>query len=504
MSESNRSDSKSKTNKLAPPGVFKDIPSRGLRRDTLEKFGYTIGQVNIKQDDGTYAEETVHIAPYFRHGNLVAQHLRMRDKRFRWYGDSRGVELFGQHAWRDGGKRLIITEGEIDAMSISQCQDNKFPVVSLPSGAPGGARAIKDNLEWVEKFDTVVLCFDNDEPGKEAAQECALLLTPAKARIATLPLKDANDMLVAGRIKELIDATWSAKEFRPDGIVSGADLLEELLVEPPPGFQIPFPRLNDMLHGFRKGELYMFTAGSGIGKSTMVHEIGYKFLTEDDLTIGILALEENKRRTAERYVGMYLNKPIHLSREGVSEEDITEGFSNTIAGGRFWLYDHFGSTQIDRLLAKVRYMAVGLGVDFVILDHISIIVSGLERDNIGERELIDALMTKLRMLIEETGVGVIAVVHLKRPDRGKGFNEGRGPMLSDLRGSGALEQLSDAVIALSRDQQNEEKSDVSIVRLLKNRYSGVVGECDTLIYERETGRLVVTTPFDTPAVETPF
>jgi twinkle protein len=468
-----------------------------LRKATLEKFGYTIGRLSIRGDNGTYAEESAHIAPYFKNHNLSAQHIRLRGKRFKWYGDSKGVELFGQNVWRDGGKRLVITEGEIDAMSVSQCQENKYPVVSLPSGAQCGVKAIKDNLEWVEKFETVVLCFDNDEAGKAAAQECALLLTPAKAKIATLPLKDANEMLVAGRVKDLINALWDAKEFRPDGIVSGADMLNELLSEPKQGFETPYPRLNALLHGLRKGELYMFTAGSGIGKSTLVHEIGYKFLTEDKLTIGILALEESKRRTAERYVGMWLNKPIHISRENVHDEDIVAGFEATIAQGRFWLYDHFGSTQIDRLLAKVRYMAVGLGVDFVILDHVSIIVSGLERENLGgERELIDALMTKLRMLIEETGIGVIAVVHLKRPDRGKGFNEGREPILSDLRGSGALEQLSDAVIALSRDQRDEEKGNISIMRLLKNRYSGEVGECDTLAYVTETGRLVVTVPFD--------
>jgi twinkle protein len=485
---------------LVAEGIYRDLGKRGLRKDTLAKFGYTDGKVSVKQEEGggKYADETAQIAPYYSHGGeLVAQHIRLRDKRFLWYGKPKGVELFGQRIWRDKGKRLIITEGEIDAMSISQCQDNKYPVVSIPNGAQNGAKSIKDNLEWIERFDTVVFCFDNDEHGRKASQECAILLTPSKARIATLPLKDANDMLVAGRIKELIDCLWGAKEFRPDGIVSGSDMLSELLSEPVKGFDTPYPMLNEKLHGIRKGELYMFTAGSGIGKSTLVHEIGYKFLTVDKLTLGVMALEENKRRTAERYVGISLNKPIHISREDVTEDDIVKNFKTTLGTGRFWLYDHFGSTQIDGLLSKMRYMAVGLEVDFIILDHISIVISGLDSDEVGssERETIDKLMTRLRTLVEETGIGVLAVVHLKRPEKGKSFTEGRQVSLSDLRGSGSLEQLSDAVIALERDQQDEDKADIATMRVLKNRYTGMVGVCDTLEYNHYTGRLLAHTPF---------
>ena len=134
-------------------------------------------------------------------------------------------------------------------------------------------------------------------------------------------------------------------------------------------------------------------------------------------------------------------------------------------------------------------MIVALGVDFVILDHISIVVSGLDDAEGDERKLIDKLMTKLRSLVEETGAGVIAIVHLKRPDRGPAFTEGRPVALSDLRGSGALEQLSDVVIALERNQQDEETQNLAHLRVLKNRPIGTVGLCGTVLYNQETGRL---------------
>lgn len=474
---------------LLPDGEYVSLPKRHLERDTLLKFGYSVGKHNDKP---------VHIAPYYdQKGMLVAQHLRYPNKEFRWLGDSKGVQLFGQHLWRNtGGKMLVITEGEIDAMSLSQAQGNKWPVVSIPSGAQGAVKAIRNNLEFVESYSTVVLAFDNDEPGRKAAQECALLLSPGKARICTLPLKDANEMLVAGRVKELIDCIWNAQTWRPDGLISGIDLWDDLIQPPVEGYQTPYPKLNSMTHGLRKGELTLFTAGSGIGKSTLVNEIGYKLLMEDGLTLGIIALEESRKRTAERYAGIYLDKPLHIDRNDISEEQLKEAYENVLANGRFWLYDHFGSSDLDTLMSKIRYMAVGLNVDFIILDHISIVVSGLDEEEESERKMIDRLMTRLRSLVEETGIGILAIVHLKRPDKGKSFNDGRQVSLTDLRGSGSLEQLSDTVIAMERNQSDEETQNQAVLRVLKNRTIGLVGECDTLEYDTETGRLKAINPFD--------
>ena len=480
---------------LLPSGDIRPLTKRKLSEETLKKFNYTIG---------TYKGKSVHIAPYYdpKTGTLIAQKIRFPDKTFTVFGETKNLPLFGQQLWRDGGKMLVITEGEIDALSVSQAQGNKYPVVSIPNGAQGAKKAILNNLAWVESYERVILAFDMDEAGRAAAQECALLLTPGKARIANLPLKDASEMLQAGKVKEIISCIWDAKVYRPDGIVSGKDLLNDLLTEPKEGYKTPYHELNEKIKGIRKGELYLFSAGSGMGKSTMVNEIGYHFLMEHKLSLGVIALEENKKRTAERYAGMYLNKPIHVDREGVTKEDLERAFEAVLNTDNFWLYDHFGSTNLDNLLGQIRYMVVALGCDFIILDHISIVVSGLDDTDGDERRLIDKLMTKLRSLVEETGVGVLAIVHLKRPEGGKGFTEGRQVSLSDLRGSGALEQLSDVVIALERNQTDEHNQNMAFIRVLKNRPVGLVGLCDRLEYDQETGRLNAEKHFDdftTPA-----
>ena len=464
-------------------GEVRALTKRGITADTARKYSYRVSKVGATP---------VQIANYYDSNKvLVAQHLRYPDKTFTWIGDINKVLLFGQHLWNSGGQRLIITEGEIDCLTISQAFKNSWPVVSVPNGASSAAKFVKRSLEFVSSFGTVVLAFDDDEPGRKAVEEVAALLPPGKVRVMSYDgFKDANELALNAGFSRIPGRVFEAKPYRPDGIISGMELWEEVLSPPQGGIDLIYPVLSEKLMGFVPGELVMVTAGSGIGKSTFVHEIGFDFLMKDQV-LGVLALEESPRRAAERYLSIYLNRPLHLSRQGVTEEQLREAFDKTVGSGRFWIYRHFGSTQIDNLLAKIRYMVVGLGVRWILLDHISIVVSGLDEGIAeSERRLLDKLMTRLRALVEETGCGVVSVVHLKRPEQGKSYNEGRQISLTDLRGSAALEQLSDTVIALERNQQAEEDADVSRVRILKSRRTGNVGLADTLIYNRETGRLL--------------
>jgi twinkle protein len=479
---------KPRFNKLVA-GEVQALHKRHLTRSTCEKWDYRVGR---------FDNQVVHIANYRNHkGDIVAQKIRFADKSLKVLGNPKIVTLYGQWLWRDSGKMVIITEGEIDALSVSQLQNHKWPVVSVPNGAQGAKKAIQRNLDWLEQFETVVFMFDNDKQGREAAAECALLLSPGKAKIASLPLKDANDMLVAGREKELIDAIWEAKTFRPDGIVQGSELWE-VINQDDDAESIPYPwiGLNEKTHGLRKGELVTFTAGSGIGKSLTCREIAYHLLQQGQ-TIGYIALEENVRRTALGLMGLHLSKPLHLNREGVSGEDLRLAFNETLGTGRVFFYDHFGSIDSENLLRRIRFLARGFDCDWIILDHLSIVVSGIGDGD--ERRLIDNTMTALRSLVEALGIGLILVSHLKRPEGNKGHEEGAQTSLSQLRGSAGIAQLSDLVIGLERNQQDEKKANLTLVRVLKNRFSGETGVACYLKYDPETGRLSESNPYFPPA-----
>ena len=454
-------------------GKLRSLNKRSLSKDSCGKFGYKVGE---------YKGTPVQVAPYYINGELKAQHLRFPDKNFIWLGDSKGVELFGQHLWEPRG-RLIITEGEVDCMSISQAFNNSWAVVSLPSGVGSTVKSLKNNLEYILGFDDIVLAFDNDEPGLKATEQAVDIL--GKVRVCSYPsdCKDANDVLRNHGAKAVVDMVYNAKTLRPDGILAGYELWDIVSSPIPKGLEVPYPILQEFIQGLRKG-IYMFTAGSGVGKSTLVHEIGYHLLMEHKEKVGVIALEDGTQKSALRYPSLYLNKRLDL--ENVSEDTLREAFEATINNDRFYLFDHFGSLDSANLMSKIKFMIKSLGVKYIILDHISIVISGLGVDN--ERKAIDMLMTNLRSIAEETGCIFLCVVHINRA--GSNANRGEQISLRDLRGSGALEQLSDVVVALERDQQSEDTGDISTLRVLKNRTTGVTGEADTLMYNKDTGRLL--------------
>lgn len=460
-------------------GTFSDLPKRSIRESTCRKFGYTTGT--------DASGESCHIANYYdARGCVVAQKLRKPNKHFTWLGE-RGscLPLWGQHLWTSG-KSVVITEGEIDCLSVAAAFDDKnYAVVSLPDGAPSAVKAITKAYEWLCGFEKIVLCFDQDEPGQKAMQQVAEMLPVGKVYTMRLQRKDANEVLVNDGKAPITRAFWDAAEWRPDGIVDGKELWETILsTKEAESVGYPWPVVNIKTHGLRRGELLTVTAGSGIGKSAFVREIAYNLLNIGE-TVGMIMLEESTTRTAMGLMGLHINRPLHLGREGVSTDDLRKAFTATVGSGRLYLYDHFGSTEIDNLLNRVRYMAKAIGCKWIILDHLSIVVSALEGND--ERKLIDRAMTLLRTLVQETGIGLVLVSHLRRPD-GKGDEEGAATSLNRLRGSHSIAQLSDLVIGLERNQQGDDP-DKTIIRVLKNRYSGETGEAGCLHYDKLTGRM---------------
>ena len=269
------------------------VSVRGLSEETVRKFGYSFSKYNGK---GCY------IANYCKpDGTVVRQKLRFKDKKFIFLGKSKVIPLFGQHLWSGKGKKIVVTEGEIDAMSVSQMQDNKWPVVSIGNGASGAEKHLKMNLEWLEGYDEVVLMFDNDKPGREAAAECAKLFSPGKVSIASLPMKDANELLQANRGHEIVKAMWDAKKFRPDGLVEGCDTWEILTKEDNTRpIKTPWNCLNEMLHGGpRTAEITMVCAGTGIGKSQFCRQFAWNALKNGE-RVAYIALEETASSAASR------------------------------------------------------------------------------------------------------------------------------------------------------------------------------------------------------------
>ena len=461
-------------------GIVEALPSRKIDSETCKKFNY---------QTGTHNGKPVHIANYYdKDYNIVAQKLRYPDKKFTWLGDTDKITLFGQNLWRDGGdkSKIIITEGEIDALSVSKVQGNKYPVVSVPSGATSAKKYIKRELEWLSKFSSIILMFDEDEAGKQAVIECSNILPVKKVKIATLPAKDPSELLQKGRGAEIISAMWEAKAYTPQGIIEGTET-KELLLKDDYVETIPYQwnGLNNKLGGIRRGELVLLTAGSGTGKSQVCREISHHLISKKH-KVGYIALEESVKRSIRGLVSIGLNKLVHIPevRKNISDEELINEWNNVKDYVAF--YEHFGSSDTEDLMNRIRYMVQSLDCKTIILDHISIVVSGIAEGD--ERRLIDNTMTQLRKLVEELGCALFLVSHLRRPE-GKGHEDGVQVSLSHLRGSHSLATLADCVIAFERNQQDEINRNVMRCRVLKNRFSGDTGIACNLIYNTETGRL---------------
>ena len=458
-------------------GEIKALKKRGINASTVKKWDYRTA---------IHGEGTVQVANYRDGGKeITGQKVRKADKTFFWTG-TKSNKFWGQHKWK-GGRRLVVTEGEIDALTVSQLGECKWPTVSVPNGAQSAKNIFKKNIEWLEKFDQVVICFDQDDEGQKAAEECAVLLSPGKVFVVSLPLKDANEMLMEGRVDELTSALWEANPWRPDGIVGVDEVWENYLrTEIEDSYQYPFNGLNEKLRGIRKQEIVCITAGAGQGKSQVAKEIAFH-LIQNSLKVGYVALEESNLKTLIGLLSLHLNTPYHLNKITSEDKDKMEwAIKDLHLPDKLHFYDHWGSLDEDNLMARLRFLAKGFDCDFIVLDHISIVVSGLDTND--ERRTIDVLMTKLRSFVQETQVGLIIISHLKKPFGAKGYEEGAQTSLNSLRGSASIAQISDNVFGLERDQQGEDP-DLVTVRVLKNRLSGETGVACHLRYNRDTGRL---------------
>ena len=472
-------------------GEFYALSDRGISLDTAKKYGVR----SVKDSSGNIAE---HSYPYYINNEVAGYKVRKTsDKSFMWQGSPRGTGLFGSQAFQQGGKYITIVEGECDAMAAYEMMGSKWAVVSVKNGAQGADRDVKESLEFLESFDNVVICFDNDKPGREAAKKVARIIKPGKARIATLPddYKDANDMLRKGQSQAFMNAWWGAKLYTPSGVINVSENFDDYFNrQRKPSIPYPWQGLNDKLEGLRQGELVTLTGGTGLGKSSVTREIEHWLIKNTKDNVGVIALEEDWRRTIDGIVSIQANARLHIDRvrETYSQSQLAQFYGEVFGGNnqnRVWVHSHHGMNDIDSIFSKLRFMAMGCDCRWIVVDHLHMLVLSTPEND--ERRAIDNIMHRLRTLVEETGCGMILVSHLRRVDGNRGHENGIETGLSHLRGSQSIAQLSDCVISLERNQQSEDPVEASTtkVRVLKSRYTGDVGLATHLRYDQETGRL---------------
>lgn len=491
-------------------GEIQALPHRRINEKTVRQYGY--------QTTSTGAE----VESFYRaDGTLQAQHIRYDGKKFAWIGDTSSLQFYGQQLFPSGGKRILITEGAIDCLTMAQLFDNKYPVVSIPNGVNSAVKCIKDNYEYISSFETIVLCFDMDDPGQKAARDVAEVLPPGKVKIMSLPRKDPNEMLVHAESAQLLQAYWNAKTFSPDSILHVSQIVCENENSSVQVYEYPWDSLTTFMIGQDSGRLNLWTSATGHGKSTIIRELVVDHLNHGR-AVGAVFLEESPEQTVDDLISLSIGKPVRkimsqrqlnelrksnnkttvdMVEDNLTEEEYAKAKAE-ISSKPLYLYDHIGNANISNIINRLEYMAVGLDCKVIFLDHITLLgnmllSSGTDYGN-DERLVLDSVMKKLRELVERTGVTLHVIAHIKKTD--KNVDEGDRINLNDLRGSGSLAQISDNVFALERNAQHPDPATANTtnIRVLKNRKGGRRGIATALFYNDQTAKLM-----DVPFVVTP-
>jgi twinkle protein len=516
-------------------GTLEAITHRGISKAAAERFGVK----SLKDSSGKLQEV---IYPSYKDGALVAQKYRSPTyPKGCWRGRTQedGTKVspgfFGQHLW-DGGKSLTITEGEYDCLAFWDLMGN-YPVVSIPDGSDSAVKTVQQESEWLQKFETVKICFDSDTAGVKAAEEVAKVLPNTRVEIVNLQhYKDVNDYLLNGKKNELKTEWFNAKLYQPAGLVGGSERFDDLFITSK-SFYAPYPfrGLNKETLGLRTGEMVTIISGSGSGKTTVAAEVLNHLREQTDCNVGLMFLEESIKKTKLRLMSLDSNKNLEIleyirelkkferDNQGIKPEDnwlrqaleakfpkmmadpevleladdveylrkihdSTIGAKDSEGRDRFVMFDHFGSNDIETISGLIRAMAKTHGCKYVFLDHISILVS--DQENGDERRALDEIATKLRTLVQNLDIGLIMVAHLKRPN-GKPHEEGGQTSLADIRGTAGIGQLSDLVIGLERNGQADcsIERNITTIRVVKNRKFGSTGVACRLYYDPDTGRM---------------
>jgi twinkle protein len=459
-------------------GRYADLGTRSLREETLRKFGYQLGEHN-----GT----ACHIAPYHNNdGQVVAQKLRLPGKDFTFVGEPKAVQqLFGQRSWGSGGRRVVVTEGEIDCMSVSQILDLKWPVVSVVNGASDD-KTIARSIDWLETFDEVVFMYDADEAGRAGALAAAKLLSPGKAKIAHLPdATDPNLLLTQHKLAVVQQAIWNAKAYRPDALRSLSDLIEDAVKPVEYGMSLPMPSLYQMSYGPKPGQLWIGGAGVGIGKTDVFTEFE-AFDLKEGRKIGVFHLEQNPVETVQRIAAKLVEKPFFAPDCEYTEQelrDAIEAYEDSL-----FIYDHQGSSDWEEIERHIRWLVKAEGVSAVYVDNLTLLAA--EADD--ERRFLDGLLKQMKSLASSLGIVFHTLSHLSTPD-GTSHEEGGRVVAKQFTGSRAVMRYADFMWGAERNTQADDPviRNTTTIRILKDRLTGrSAGLTFWLLYNSETSRLI--------------
>jgi twinkle protein len=469
-----------------------DLVERRLRASSLDYFDVKIG---LSEIDGR-TPRLVYF-PYTKDGEIVRYKARLLGEKRMWnISLDTEVDLFGwEQALKSGAKRLIITEGEYDAiagysiLNLHQKEEykNSAPAfVSLPNGA---ATAAKDLLRLSKKikktFPEVSLCFDSDAAGRKAIQD-VLKIFP-EATLVELPgEKDLNDCIINGKSK----AAYAAIIFRHEKqkstrLVRGTELSAAARIRPEMGLSWPWEGFTHLTRGIRRGETYYFGSGVKMGKSELVNAIADHIIRVHGNPVLLCKPEEDKVKTYQMLVGKAAGKIFHDPEMPFDEEAFD--IASDLIGDKAIIVDNYQFVDWKNLKEDVRYAVASEGVHDIIIDPITCFTSGMSSSDTNE--FLIGMSAELAALSKELQFTAYIFCHLKAPENGPPHERGGQVLSTQFTGSRAMMRSCNMMIGMegNKDPELPElERNIRKLKILEDRNLGASGLVK-LFWNKNTG-----------------
>lgn len=464
---------------------------RGINPDVFDKYG--VGQT----EDAIYF-------PWYVDGKLYGAKKRLTgeglwsQKKFFCEGNTKHVGLFGLNMYDRDLKKVIITEGELDALAAYQMVSRGYNVFSLAHGAEAADKQVLRHIDLLNKHDKIYLCFDNDKAGKVALDTVSKVFKPSKLRVVHLPhdYKDANDMLKAKQEKLFRDCVSDALEVTPPEIYSIADLIadsdrsfDESLFSGTTGYV----GLDELIGGFTPGELITLVGGTGTGKTALTRQAVYNSMVAGRKCF-FITLETKARVVLHQLMEMHLKRKIIGALDQFTFSKTAE-----FKAARQWVMERcifaniLGSLSIEKCCHLIETVKYAYGVDFVALDHLTAAVNtGLDNGV----KATDFYIAELNRIATQENVFILCISHQSRSEDDKDDTK---TALNRVRFSQGIAHNSHCVLGIERQRD----SNVCTIRTLKaHRIIGYYGECQ-LTFNQLTRTYYEDAPATNPRIDKP-
>lgn len=453
---------------------------------------------SFSEEDGTVLEQYY---PCTQEGKLVGYKVREVPKDFKSIGRTGATtECFMQFRFTRGGKYVILTEGEIDALSAYQMlkeyndkrgADFEIAVVSATTGA-NSSKQLAHNYKFFDSFDNIVVSYDNDAAGQKAVEQIVKVLPKGKVKIMQMKHKDANEYLQKGDQKAFIADFYNAKSYVPTGVL-GSDGLYASIIEQAHLEKVPLPPFLKTLEkmiggGLVLGHIYNIAAMTSIGKTALVNEIIYHWIFNSPHKIGVVSMELNSGQYGETLLSRHMQKKLALVDQAekirILESDYAKAkakelFETQEGVPRFYLVeDRDGS--VEQIQDTIEQMVISAGVKIIVIDVLQDLIEGMSNED-------QALFMKwCKSIIKSHNISFVLINHTRK--KGSTDSEDIKISESDVMGSSVITKSASVNILLARNKNAEDdiERNTTYVSCPKSRLTGLTGPAGKIYYENST------------------